>query len=710
MATILITGNVELFTTESLKRLAEEYKVVIAGNYTQKIDKSKNIHIFHTTPVEEKFQQLFDVYNVTEVVYVTGYTDGGDGTFGELQLLEKALLECRKSKVEKLILLSTVDSQNYLEYYGRSGEVVRKEYPFSKAFTASQTEDLGRYFADKTQQKTIVLWLPYLAGRINDKNYLGSVFHKIHDKEKIFFPYHREDRVDFLSYDDLIELLCQITEETEDESASYFVSSGYEYTYGDFEDLLKIVSPDVQIMYENYPNTIKMPLQSSDLRKQYGFVPMDNVLVSIGSYYRIFVREVLHSQQGIMGGVIRLLGKAGQGVFKYLEILLAFLLTEFLAQYTSNSVYFQFVDVRLFFIVIIATMYGMRTGIMAAVLECLVLIWQFNSIGIQGVQLFYNIENWVPFAIYIMAGSITGYIKNKKTEEIEFSKKEYGLLRDKYIFLNDVYHGTVQNKGEFKRQILGFKDSFGKIFDAVQKLDSEIPERIFLEGLRVLEDILSNHSIAIYSLDSWQRFGRLMVCSSSQLPKLMKSIKMEDYKEIYEVVSRGDIWKNTELKEGMPAYAGGVFRDGMMVLLIIIQEVEMEQYSMAYMNIFRIMCGLVQSSFLKALRYEELREQEIYYPGTHIVFPERLHELVNVQEDMRQAGVADYVLVKFEDRNKEALSNKISGMIRATDTLGADEDGSLYLLLVQSNRQSFKYVADRLEKRGIGYQIVEKVG
>lgn len=371
MATVLITGNIELFTTESLNRLSEEYKLILAGEYTQKLEKSKNIHVFHTTPMEEKFQQLFDAYSITAVWYVTGYTDGGDGTFGEMQLLEKTLLECRRSKVDKFVLLSTIDSQNYLEYYGRSGEVVRREYPFSKAFAASQTEDLGRFFADKTKQKTIVLWLPYLVDRVNDKNFLGSVFYKIHNKEKIFFPYHREDRVDFLSYDDLIELLCQITEETEDDSASYFVSSGYEYTYGDFENLLKVVSPDIQILYENYPDTIDMPLYSSDLRKQYGFIPMDNVLVNIGNYYRVFVREVLGSRQGILGKISKLLGKAGQGIFKYLEILLAFLLTEFLAQYTSNSVYFQFVDVRLCFIVIVATMYGMRTGILAAVLECM---------------------------------------------------------------------------------------------------------------------------------------------------------------------------------------------------------------------------------------------------------------------------------------------------------------------------------------------------
>ncbi len=709
MATILITGHTELFTEAALERAREHYRVVVAGE-CEHTEKNRHIRIYSTTPAEEKFSQLFDVYSFDAVWYVTGYADGGNGAFGELQLLEQTLLECRRAKVDKVILLSTVDSRNYLENYGRNGEVTGREYPFIRAFAASQAEDLGRFFSQKTGQKTIVLWLPYLADKRNDKNFLGSIFRKLYDKEKIFFPYHPEDEIDFISYDDLIALLGQITDETEDDSASYFVTSGNSYTYGDFERLLKMISPDAQIHYENYPDTIKRPSYSVDLRKKYGFIPMDNIMVDIGSYYRIFTRDVLKAERGTLGKISKLLGRMGKGVFQYLEIFLAFLLTEFLAQFTSNSVYFQFVDVRLFFIIIIATMYGMKMGILAACMECIVLVRQFSTIGMEGVQLFYNIENWVPFAIYIMAGSITGYIKNKKTEEIEFSRKEYNLLRNKYIFLNDVYKGAVQNKGEYKRQILGFKDSFGKIFSAVQKLDSELPEKILLEGLRVLEDILQNHTIAIYSLDSYQRFGRLMVCSSSQLSQLMKSIKIEDHKTLYQTVSGGEIYKNTELVNGIPMYAGGVFRDGKIVLLITIQEAAEEQYGMDYVNIFHIMCGLVQNSFLKALQYEELQEKEIYYPNTNVVFPQRLRELVNVREDMRQAGVADYMLLRFKERDKVSLSNMLSGHVRASDTLGASEDGTLYLLLIQTNPRNFHYISERLDKMGIAYEVAEKVG
>lgn len=136
----------------------------------------------------------------------------------------------------------------------------------------------------------------------------------------------------------------------------------------------------------------------------------------------------------------------------------------------------------------------------------------------------------------------------------------------------------------------------------------------------------------------------------------------------------------------------------------------MEQYNMQYMNILRILCGLVQTSFLRAMEHEELMGERNYYPHTNVVYPERFRRLLQVQEDMKEAGVADYVLVRFKERDMAVLSEMVNGMVRASDTLGADEDGNLYLLLVQMNRNHFRVMGERLEGKGIVYELVEKAG
>lgn len=706
MTEILICGRTELITEDALQELAEECRVVVAGK-NRLTEKKKNIFLYRTSPDKEQFHQLFDVYSFRTVFYVSGYADGGDGMYGEMQQLEQVVRECERSKTDKLVVISTVDSQNYSLQYRLQREFPDKEYFSARSFQAGQLEETCLYFMKRSELCTIILQVPYLADRVNDKNFLGRIFHQIYKKEKVMLPYHRDDPADFLCLSDLTELMLEINEETEDESGVFCVNSGYGYTFGELEDMLRLAVKDVHIEYENRPYMQHMPAVSPELRNRYGFIVKENAMENIGVYYRTFVREIMGERYGIRQKLSALTKKLGKNLLICVEMLLLFLIAELISLVTSEDVHFRFVDVRLCFIVIMGTIHGMRFGVMAAALECLALLRQYFLIGMNGTVLFYNIENWIPFAIYLLTGSITGYISNKRTDALLYLRQEYSLLRDKYKFLSDVYRGAIQNKQEYKRQILGFKDSFGKIFDAVQKLDSEQTERIFLEGIGILENILENHTIAIYTLDSWQKFGRLAVCSNSILTKLTKSIRMAEYQEMYDTVKQGEVWRNIELTPGMPMYACGIFRNDTMVLLVTIQEASVEQYGMRYVNIFKILCGLMQTSFLRATEYEELAESRIYYPDTNIVYPERMRQIVETHAAMKDEGFADFVLLRLKDRDKVSVNERLAGVVRASDVVGTDPSGNIYLLLVQMTRENLRIVGDRLDNAGLEYQIVE---
>ena len=184
---------------------------------------------------------------------------------------------------------------------------------------------------------------------------------------------------------------------------------------------------------------------------------------------------------------------------------------------------------------------------------------------------------------------------------------------------------------------------------------------------------------------------------------------MEEMKELKEAVGRGEIWKNTEMIPGMPMYACGINRGEFTVLLIAVWKAKPDQYGMHYVNIFRILCGLVQTSFLRAVEYEKLTQQEIYYPDTSLVYPERLRQILDIQSAMKEEGVADYVLLRFEDRNKIRVNEKLAGMIRANDVIGFDEEGRIYLLLLQMNQENLKIVGERLRDQGLSFQIAKSL-
>ena len=709
MKDILVTGRTGLLKKNMFASLGDEIRVILADS-DETAGKGIKGRRYRYGPEDRSFAQLFDVYSFHTVVFVSGYADGGAGQDNEPQKLEQTLLQAAHAQVDKVIILSSVESQNYVPSIGTGGVEMGKDYYQALSLRAGQVEEMCRFFARTTGLKLITLRLPYLADEMdNEGAFLGRIFTRAYKDKKILLPYRENDPLDMISQRDLGDLLRRIVDEDEDESGSYILSSGYSHTYGELAAVLEMEEPELRVVYEKRAYVISQENYPYGLRKRYGWIPRDDMMERMGALYERFCRNYGKSKGGILEYLSRLLEEA-PALIQYVELVVLFFLSELVRAYMGDGVYFRFVDVRLFYIVTMGTVHGLKIGVFAAVLSSIALFIQYLLGGMDWTILFYNVENWIPFAIYLMAGSITGYVKNKKTEEIKFAQEEYNLLRDKYIFLNEVYQGAVENKGEYKKQILSFKDSFGRVFDAVQKLDHVLPQEIFLEAILIMEDILENHSIAIYSVGQKESFGRLVACSDQMRQRLQKSIAVDEAQELFRTVKSGQTYKNTSMTEGMPVYANGIFREDRLVLVVFIYEADAEQYGMNYLNLFRILCGLVQTSILRALDYMALTEEKNYYAGTNVMRPERFMELLSVQKEMQEKGVAEHVLVRLGTLDKQRVSDILSRIIRTTDVIGEGSDGKLYLVLTQANADSFRFVENRLAGTGLSYQLTEKVG
>ena len=64
------------------------------------------------------------------------------------------------------------------------------------------------------------------------------------------------------------------------------------------------------------------------------------------------------------------------------------------------------------------------------------------------------------------------------------------------------------------------------------------PQKLFMETIRVMEDVLENHTIVLYSLDSWKRFGRMEMSSPEIRRKMPNSIRIEEYQNAIETLER----------------------------------------------------------------------------------------------------------------------------------------------------------------------------
>ena len=68
-------------------------------------------------------------------------------------------------------------------------------------------------------------------------------------------------------------------------------------------------------------------------------------------------------------------------------------------------------------------------------------------------------------------------MKNK--DNVQFIKEENNLLQEKFLFTREMYQETIEDKNLYKKQILGSKDSFGKIFDITSRRNYILKRSVF---------------------------------------------------------------------------------------------------------------------------------------------------------------------------------------------------------------------------------------
>lgn len=670
---------------------------------------TKRIHFYDEDPSSERFYQLCSGYNPDAIWYISGYADGGKGFPNEANIIEGLIKAAHAGNTSEVVAISSVNSLEIL-HMTQPIEMAKLKHIQEKCVACAQSEKLMEYYAAKYDVNLVIIRTPYIAKRMNEENYLGSIFTAAEENKPAHSDLNMNQNVDFISIKDVIDMLVAVSEESDLNTGEYTAYSGFGHTYQELEQAMKAIVPSFEMEYQNqikYFDSTKLENAGRTLRKNYGFVATDNVIENIEQLYNDYTRRE-KNKRGFWSRIRGVFDKDTSLFVKLIELFLFFFVVQFLLGHTADSVYFRYVDLRLFYVVMIALSHGMGIGIMAGLLECVSLFMDYNDMGVTGTMLFYNIDYWLPFVVYLLAGSVIGYVKNTYQQKEAFLDEEKEVLEDKYLFLSNVYQQVIDNKGEYKRQILGYQDSFGKIFEAVEDLDATVESDVFMNGVEILERILDNRSVAIYTMDEYQKYMRLAACSKEMSAKLTKSLKVDEHKDIYEEIVTNAVWKNTELVENTPMYAFGINKNKKVRVMIALYEADSNQMGLYYLNLFSILCNLIRVSFERAYEYQIAIEDDKYLENTEILKPDYFNEVLDIQNRMEEAGVASYALIKFESSDAKLIDEKLRGLIRQSDILGLREDGKIYLILTQITTDNVGIIDSRLKVEELKYEIVRE--
>ena len=570
-----------------------------------------------------------------------------------------------------------------------------------KTLLVSEMENLSREYAKLYKTTVKIIRSPYLYSEQYEKDFLNTVFREISAEQKITFQEDESQRMFFLSMQDLAELMYKIFDNWDEDEEILNIADGFDHCFKDLGDKLTELCPHLKVSYARYSIMENMLKDDKIIRYKYGWFPKISILEELPELYEHY-QERNNIKEGRLDSLKHIISKHKAAV-RVAEFAAFFILFELLNVIAGHQAQFKMIDLRLIFVVLFGSTYGINYGIAAAAAESLSLIRAFEAEGSSWYVLFYEPSNWIPFIFYFAVGAICGYIRMKNKDNVQFIKEENNLLQEKFLFTREMYQETIEDKNLYKKQILGSKDSFGKIFDITRKLDVIQPQELYIETIRVLEDVLENKTFGLYTLNRENGYGRLETASAQVQGNYPNSIKLSEYSAAMEELENGNVWANREFLEKYPMYMAGVRKNGELVMLICIQQASREQMSLYFLNLFKILSGLVETSLLRALEYQKAVEYRQYVKGTHILKTEYFEERLKVQHDMREQKLASYVLLKVEysEMSLKEADEILRSKVRENDVWGISESKELYLMLVQMDKEALPIILARLKQAGL---------
>ena len=700
----LLVGNTSYFRKDEISVACHEDMVVVCDS-TRDANREGNITWFDQPVMSAKFRRLFDTYGFERVLFFSRTLTRDSNEVGEIEELRRVFSLSQKHHVKQFIYIvsdeALVDVDN------------------SDSIIFDSTENICRYYAETYHIDVKILYSPYLLSAYNREDYWCRILRGVENKEKIEIKSLEEEVAYFLKPTDLADFLTRLFADWEpDVEASeqqisfekIYLKSGARTTYGEIKKKILEAYPHADITLSKSGIKGKIVHGENKAREIYGWFAHHDACWDFETYIEQF--QALYHQKPTISERIRKRFRRWGKIMVPIEIIGGAAFVEAYNYMANGSVQFKMIDVRLMFVMIMALMYGTKIGSLVAVIEIISLIVAYQISGTNALLLFYDPSNWVAFILLLVAAAFCGYVKQKRDEDILFVKEESETVKAENVFINKLYQEAMNYKNRYKADLIGSRDGFGRIFDVVKKLSTTVPEEIFAESIPVMEDVLNNKSIAIYTInDPNARFARLNVCSEQMGRVLKKSINLDDYKEVLDSLSENDIWFNNNVLEGYPTYVAGIKSEGMVTVLIMVYQVEYLQISTYYSNLIRILAGLMENFILKAWDYQKAVVAETYLEGTGITKTEYFKQQFEIQKEMMNNRLTSFRLIRIqrEDRSLEEIDEMFQSKIRNNDLVGIGNDGNIYLLAAQVDKSSEGIVLKRFRDMGLKCDVVNSV-
>lgn len=685
---VLLVGNTDFITKQWIQHAFPRDHVVIAEREGT-VDGNDHLRIVNMSDANALAEAL-TTYEFDRIVFFSENLTPRSDRDGDLGALRRLLHAIRNRQTQMLMVSGPESEFTYPENDDVSDT--------SKSLMSRASEELCLYYARTYRLEAKIIRCPYLYApeRNGVTAYFGRLFEQA-SAGSISFCEREQQQTCFLCADDLAELIYRMFDDWTAESEVFHVPNAFDFTYGDLADVISAAFPGLSVTFGE-DRTRHYPADDHALRLRYGWSPRYSLKQDLPLVLQRWkeARAQEQSEKHLIWDFLRNHSKP----WIAFEICVTFILEELLRTAVQGNSQLGTVDLRLFFVVIVGTMHGLNAGVFAAALACVGMALSYASKGASFAPLFYDTSNWLAFVVYFVAGAVCGYVQLRNRENLRFMRDENSLLRERLAFLRDLYHDVLDDRRMLRGQIIGRRDSFGKMYAMTRELDEVQPQKLYHTTIRIMQDTLGGDSFGVYRIDSGGRFARLMAASPQTESLFSKSALLENYANIITALDHGGLWVNRNLEPDLPMYAAGVHADGKLAVVIVLAKAQPDQMNLYFQNLFTIMCGLVESAMVRAFDYENVARQAMLVPGTEFLNTRAFLPKVLAANELKHDHMGDHLLLRVDDAWQDNGS-RLMGAIRQTDEAGVLQDGNVYVLMNQAGKHELPIINKRLAQAGL---------
>ena len=647
---------------------------------------------------KELLQHLEQAYEFDRVVYLSNYLTPHTDTVGDIELLRSVFRTCAGRRVQLLYVAGPAGAEGAADAAGRTG----------KGIIAHAANDLCRYYAAREGVQTKILRVPFLytASAALEDPFLVPLFDAC-STGSVALQGAQDAAFPLLCAEELSVLVRRIFDSWNANFETLDVVDTFHHTVGEVGDALKALFPGLSVAYGD---SAGYALPASDVaRVRYGWFQRYDLLRDLSTIQARWDAGRAKKVNPLRAAIDRIQMRTLP--VKCLETGVAWVLFEVLEHLFSQSAQLNVLDYRLLYVVLIGTLYGLDFGLVAALLASVGLAASYFTLyGYTFQGLFYEPSNWLPFIAYFVVGAVCGYVQLRNSEAIKAERDENELVRNRNTFLTRLYHDAIEDKRAFKQQIVGRHDSFGKIFAVTQELDVLNPRDIYRKCCELLGEILENDSVTIYHV-SGGAFARLVAASPAISNDVPRSLSLDDLAPVLQGSISG-LWVNRTLTPGLPMFGYAIERDGAPAVLIFVRHVAESQMTLYYQNLFRILCGLVESALGRAFDYEAVAQDKRCVAGTCVLNHDVFGQELAAEQALADNKMGSFLLLRVVPGMEPIgeLVGAIGSAIRESDAAGLVDGDTLYLLMRQATEADLPVICARLAAKQITVESVDSEG